>query len=194
MILIQLRQVDVLATQTCFLECDIIRELISFDLFLFRFVMKPDLCIQEEKEYVDSILEDVRWIQSGMEPFTNHPSDDTDKDENYGPWCGSVRKTSDYFDFIYDCAVALIKSGDAYVDSLSAEEMKEYRGTLTEVGKDSPYKWRSIDENLDLFEKVSHFPFLIESLHLYGDTCHGDRSCPHTETNKLMPHYFNLIW
>mmetsp|Transcript_12097 Transcript_12097/g.14205 ORF Transcript_12097/g.14205 Transcript_12097/m.14205 type:complete len:888 (-) Transcript_12097:153-2816(-) len=109
---------------------------------------------KEDKEYVDSILEDVRWVQSGMEPFTNPPLQDSEKQENVGPWGGPVHKTSDYFDEIYNCAVALIKSGDAYVDSLSAEEMKEYRGTLTEPGKDSPYKGRSVDENLDLFEKM----------------------------------------
>jgi len=109
---------------------------------------------KEDKEYVDSILEDVRWIQSGAEPLTNPPSLDVEKQENVGPWCGPVRKTSDYFDLIYNCAVALIKSGDAYVDSLSAEEMKQYRGTLTDPGKDSPYKDRSVHENLDLFERM----------------------------------------
>ena len=93
---------------------------------------------KEEKEYVESILEDVRWIQSGLH---------TDEDK---PWAGSVRKTSDYFDLIYDCAEALIKQGDAYVDSLSAEEMKEFRGTLTEPGRDSPFRTRSVEENLEL--------------------------------------------
>jgi hypothetical protein len=97
---------------------------------------------KEGQEYVDSILEDVRWIQSGL----------YDSAEN--PWVGPVRMTSDYFDLIYDCAVALIKQGDAYVDSLSAEEMKEYRGTLTEPGRDSPFRTRSIEENLELFAGV----------------------------------------
>lgn len=102
---------------------------------------------KEDKEYVDAILEDVKWIQSGL--YTDDH-----------PWSGSVRKTSDYFDQIYDCAVALIQSGDAYVDSLSADEMREYRGTLTEPGKDSPYRCRSIDENLEMFMKMKdgHFP------------------------------------
>jgi len=102
---------------------------------------------KEEEEYVESILEDVRWIQSGL-----YDGDD--------PWTGPVRTTSDNFSFIYDCAVALIKQGDAYVDSLSAEEMREYRGTLTEPGKDSPHRSRSIDENLDLFKrmKAGEFP------------------------------------
>jgi glutaminyl-tRNA synthetase len=103
---------------------------------------------KEDREYVESILEDVRWIQDGL------------YDGQLDPWDGKVRKTSDYFDLIYDCAVSLIKSGDAYVDSLSAEGMKEYRGTLTEPGKDSPYRSRSIEENLELFQgmKDGKFP------------------------------------
>jgi hypothetical protein len=102
---------------------------------------------KEDEEYVQSILEDVKWIQSGL------------YDESDVPWAGQVRKTSSYFDIIYDCAEALIQQGDAYVDSLSADEMREYRGTLTESGKDSPYRNRSIEENLDLFRKVrvDHF-------------------------------------
>jgi glutaminyl-tRNA synthetase len=103
---------------------------------------------KEGQEYVDSILEDVRWIQSGL------------YDDAENPWAGPVRMTSDYFDLIYDCAMALIKQGDAYVDSLSAEEMKEYRGTLTEPGKDSPFRTRSIDENLELFAGVRKFVVL----------------------------------
>lgn len=99
---------------------------------------------KEEEEYVESILEDVKWIQS-------------DLSENPEPWVGPVHKTSDNFQLIYDSAVALIKSGDAYVDSLSAEEMREYRGSLTEPGKDSPYRTRSVEENLELFEGVSGF-------------------------------------
>ena len=63
-------------------------------------------------------------------------------------------KTSDSFQIIYDSAVELIKSGDAYVDSLSAEEMREYRGSLTEPGKNSPYRNRSVEENLKLIEMV----------------------------------------
>ena len=97
---------------------------------------------KEDEEYVESILEDVKWIQSGL--F-----------EGESPWEGDVRKTSSYFDTIYECAEALIKSGDAYVDSLSAEEMREYRGTLTSPGKNSPFRERSVEENLELFRKVS---------------------------------------
>jgi len=107
---------------------------------------------KEDEEYVQSILEDVRWIQQGL-------YDDTDDLETSVPWEGSPKKTSDYFDTIYDCAVALIKSGDAYVDSLSAEEMREYRGTLTEPGKDSPYRTRSIEKNLELFEGMREGKF-----------------------------------
>ena len=98
---------------------------------------------------MEAILEDVRWIQDGLY--------DTGFAE--APWEGPVRKTSSYFDTIYQCAVALIKSGDAYVDSLTAEEMKEYRGTLTEPGKDSPFRERSTEENLELFEGMKNGDF-----------------------------------
>jgi glutaminyl-tRNA synthetase len=104
---------------------------------------------KEGQEYVDSILEDVRWIQSGL--LGNERGGD--------PWEGSVRKTSDYFDLIYKCAEALIGQGDAYVDSLSADEMREYRGTLTEAGKDSPHRSRSVEENLSLFQDMKEGKF-----------------------------------
>jgi glutaminyl-tRNA synthetase len=96
---------------------------------------------KEEAEYVESILEDVQWIQSGLY-------------DTPVPWDGKVRKTSDYFPFIYECAMALIRSGDAYVDSLSAEEMRVYRGTLTEMGQDSPYRTRTIEECEQLFVEM----------------------------------------
>eukprot|EP00531_Pseudo-nitzschia_arenysensis_P006028 CAMPEP_0116145902 /NCGR_PEP_ID=MMETSP0329-20121206/16872_1 /TAXON_ID=697910 /ORGANISM="Pseudo-nitzschia arenysensis, Strain B593" /LENGTH=860 /DNA_ID=CAMNT_0003641601 /DNA_START=154 /DNA_END=2736 /DNA_ORIENTATION=+ len=102
---------------------------------------------KEDEEYVESILEDVKWIQSGL-----YESDDADAT----PWEGSVRKTSSYFDTIYDCAEALILQGDAYVDSLTAEEMREYRGSLTEPGKDSPYRTRTAEESLELFRKMKN--------------------------------------
>jgi tRNA synthetases class I (E and Q), catalytic domain len=115
---------------------------------------------KEDEEYVQSILEDVRWIQSGILSQVpeegDKESEHTTTNSAHVPWSGPVRKTSDYFDLIYDCAEALIRQGDAYVDSLSAEEMREYRGTLTEPGKDSPYRNRSIEENLELFQKVSN--------------------------------------
>jgi len=121
---------------------------------------------KENQEYIDSILEDVRWIQSGTAPFevpvpsesddnANDDDDDALDPQNRGPWIGKVHKTSDNFELIYDCAKELVKSGDAYMESLNAEEMREYRGSLTEPGKDSPYRGRSVQENLDMLEKVS---------------------------------------
>jgi len=89
---------------------------------------------KEEIEYVDSIKEDVRWLGYDWE------------DREY--------YASDYFEQLFEYAVQLIKAGKAYVDSLSADEIREYRGTLTEPGKNSPYRERSIEENLDLFERM----------------------------------------
>ncbi len=89
---------------------------------------------KEEVEYVESIKEDVRWL--GFD------------------WDDRLYYASDYFEQLYDYAVQLIKKGKAYVDSLSAEEIKEYRGTLTEPGKESPYRNRSIEENLGLFQAM----------------------------------------
>jgi glutaminyl-tRNA synthetase len=89
---------------------------------------------KEDVEYVDSIKTDVRWLGFDWE------------DREY--------YASDYFDRLYDFAVRLIKAGKAYVDSLSADEIREYRGTLTEPGKESPYRSRSVEENLDLFERM----------------------------------------
>lgn len=104
---------------------------------------------KEEEEYVQSILEDVRWLrQSG-----------DSKDKSAEPWDGDVRLTSNYFEEIYNCALELIKNGDAYVDSLSADEMREYRGTLTEPGKNSPYRERSVEENLELFTGMRNGKF-----------------------------------
>jgi glutaminyl-tRNA synthetase len=88
---------------------------------------------KEEQEYVDSILDDVRWL--GFE------------------WEG-LYYASDYFDQLYEWAIKLIKDGKAYVDDLSADQIREYRGTLTQPGKDSPYRNRSVAENLDLFERM----------------------------------------
>jgi glutaminyl-tRNA synthetase len=88
---------------------------------------------KEETEYVDSIQEDVKWL--GFH------------------WDG-LFYASDYFGQLYDWAVQLIKAGKAYVDDLSAEEIRKYRGTLTEPGKDSPYRNRPVEENLNLFERM----------------------------------------
>ena len=89
---------------------------------------------KESVEYVESIMEDVRWL--GFD------------------WGDRLFYASDYFDQLYDCAIQLIKDGKAYVDDLSAEEIKEYRGTLTRPGRDSPYRNRSVEENLDLFQRM----------------------------------------
>jgi glutaminyl-tRNA synthetase len=94
---------------------------------------------KEEVEYIESIKEDVTWL--GFQ------------------WNGPVRYASDYFETLYEYAVQLIKAGKAYVCSLSADEIREHRGTLTEAGKDSPYRNRSIDENLDLFERMKRGEF-----------------------------------
>ena len=94
---------------------------------------------KEKTEYVDSIIEDVHWL--GFD------------------WKDRLFYASDYFDKLYDYAVQLIKKGKAYVCDLSAEEMREYRGTLTEPGKESPYRNRSIEENLEIFDKMKNGEF-----------------------------------
>ncbi|MGZ4821876.1 MAG: glutamine--tRNA ligase/YqeY domain fusion protein [Terriglobales bacterium] len=93
---------------------------------------------KEEQEYVDSIQEDVRWL--GFE------------------WDG-LYYASDYFDQLYEWAIKLIKDGKAYVEDLSADQIREYRGTLTEPGRESPYRNRSVDENLDLFTRMKNGEF-----------------------------------
>ncbi len=90
--------------------------------------------IKEEAEYVEAIKEDVRWLGFDWE------------DREY--------YASDYFEQLYEWAVELIKKGKAYVDSLSPEEIKEYRGSFGKPGKESPYRNRSVEENLDLFERM----------------------------------------
>ncbi|QEK11146.1 glutamine--tRNA ligase/YqeY domain fusion protein [Crassaminicella thermophila] len=94
--------------------------------------------LKEDTEYVESIKEDVRWL--GFE------------------WDG-LFFASDYFEEMYNRAILLIKKGKAYVCDLSAEEIREYRGTLTEPGKESPYRNRSVEENLDLFERMKNGEF-----------------------------------
>jgi glutaminyl-tRNA synthetase len=89
---------------------------------------------KEEQEYVDAIIESVKWL--GFD------------------WGSHLYFASNYFDTMYACAEYLINSGNAYVDSLTADEMRTYRGTLTEKGKDSPHRSRSVEENLDLFRKM----------------------------------------
>jgi glutaminyl-tRNA synthetase len=89
---------------------------------------------KEDVEYVESIQEDVHWL--GFD------------------WGGHLYYASDYFEQLYQYAVQLIKTGNAYVESLSADEIRDYRGTLTHPGRESPYRHRSIEENLDLFERM----------------------------------------
>ena len=90
--------------------------------------------IKEDTEYVDAILEDIKWL---------------------GFQWDHLYYASDYFDFIYECAVRLIELGKAYVDDLTADEIRAYRGTLTEPGKESPYRNRSVEENLELFRRMT---------------------------------------
>ncbi|MFQ6092953.1 MAG: glutamine--tRNA ligase/YqeY domain fusion protein [bacterium] len=89
---------------------------------------------KEEQEYIDAIKEDVRWL--GFD------------------WGEHEYYASDYFDQMYAWAVQLIKDGKAYVDDLNADQIREYRGTLTQPGRESPYRNRSVEENLDLFERM----------------------------------------
>jgi len=90
--------------------------------------------LKEDQDFVDSIIEDVHWL--GFD------------------WDDRLTYASDYFQKFFDCAVQLINDGKAYVDSLSADEIRKYRGTLTEAGHDSPHRGRSADENLDLFYRM----------------------------------------
>jgi glutaminyl-tRNA synthetase len=94
---------------------------------------------REDVEYVESIKEDVRWL--GYD------------------WGEHLYYASDYFDQLYQYAIELIKLGKAYVDSLTPEEIREYRGTLTQSGKDSPYRNRSVEENLDLLQRMKEGEF-----------------------------------
>ncbi len=94
---------------------------------------------KEDVEYVDSIMEDVHWL--GFD------------------WEDRLYYASDYFNMLHEYAIQLIKDGKAFVCDLTAEEMRKYRGTLTEPGKESPYRNRSVEENLDLFERMKNGEF-----------------------------------
>jgi glutaminyl-tRNA synthetase len=94
---------------------------------------------KEEQEYVDSIIADARWLGAD--------------------WGDRMFYASDYFDQLHAWAVQVIKAGKAYVDDLGAEEVRKYRGSLTEPGKESPYRNRSVEENLDLFERMRQGEF-----------------------------------
>ena len=94
---------------------------------------------KEKEEFEESIMRDIRWL--GFD------------------WDDRLFYASDYFEKIYDCAVYLIKNGKAYVDDLTADQTREYRGTLTEPGRNSPYRDRTIEENLDLFTRMRNGEF-----------------------------------
>ncbi|HEV3036825.1 MAG TPA: glutamine--tRNA ligase/YqeY domain fusion protein [Candidatus Angelobacter sp.] len=111
---------------------------------------------KEETEYVDSIIEDVRWL--GFD------------------WGGRLFYASDYFDQLYEWAVQLIRAGKVFICDLSAEEIRKYRGTLTEPGQESPYRNRSIEENLDLFKRMraGEFPDGSRTLRAKIDMASGN--------------------
>ena len=89
---------------------------------------------REDVEYIEAIKEDIKWLGFNWE---------------------NIYYASGYFDFVYECALKLIEDGKAYVDDLTADEIREYRGTLTEPGKESPYRNRSVEENMDLFKRMT---------------------------------------
>ncbi|MBR6684539.1 MAG: glutamine--tRNA ligase, partial [Firmicutes bacterium] len=93
---------------------------------------------KEETEYVEGIMDDIRWM---------------------GFKWDKLFYASEYYEKLYEFAIMLIKKGVAYVDDLTQEEMREYRGTLTEPGKNSPYRDRSVEENLDLFQRMRNGEF-----------------------------------
>lgn len=95
--------------------------------------------IKEEQKYIDAMKEDISWL--GFD------------------WGGTELYASDYFEQLYDFAIKLIKNGRAYVDDLSSDEIRQHRGTLTEAGKESPFRNRSVEENLDLFKRMREGEF-----------------------------------
>ncbi len=111
---------------------------------------------KEEMEYIESIMEDVKWL--GFD------------------WGGHLYYASDYFEQLYEWAVKLIRDGKAYVCDLSAEEMRQYRGTLTRPGKESPYRNRPVEENLDLFKRMrdGEFPDGSRTLRAKIDMASGN--------------------
>ena len=112
--------------------------------------------VKEDQEYVDAIMEDIRWL--GFD------------------WQDRLYYASDYFETLYQYAVKLIEKGSAYVCDLTAEEMRQYRGTLTEPGRDSPFRTRSVDENLDLFKRMraGEYPDATRTLRAKIDMASGN--------------------
>jgi glutaminyl-tRNA synthetase len=137
---------------------------------------------RESDEYVAAIKEDVRWL--GFD------------------WGDHLTHASDYFDRLYEAAETLIGKGLAYVDSLSAEEIREYRGTLTEPGRNSPYRDRSVEENLDLFRRMragefadgehilrARIDMASPNMNLRDPTIYRIRHVPHQHTGESWPIY-----
>ena len=122
---------------------------------------------KEEQEYVDAIMQDVRWLGFDWEDRLYH--------------------ASDYFDQLYDFAERLIQDGKAYVDSLSADEIREHRGTLTQPGRESPYRSRPVEENLDLFRRMRGRRVSRWHARPARPDRHGVAQYPHARSHPL-PH------
>ena len=123
---------------------------------------------KEETKYADAIMRDIKWLGFDWEDRLFH--------------------ASDYFEQLYEWAVVLIKKGVAFVDELSAEEMREYRGTLTESGKESPHRDRSVEENLDLFERMKNgeFPDGSKTLRAKIDMASGNMNMRDPVMYRIM--------
>src|SRR3990172_3949933 len=123
---------------------------------------------KEEQEYIDSIKEDVRWL--GFD------------------WEDREFYASDYFEQLYQWAVQLVKAGKAYVCDLNADEVRQTRGTLTSPGKNSPYRDRSIEENLDLFERMraGEFPDGSRTLRTKLDMAHANLNMPDPGVYRIL--------
>ena len=137
---------------------------------------------KERQEFVEAIQRDVRWL--GFD------------------WNAGLTHASDYFERLYAIALQLIEQGDAYVDSLSAEDIRSYRGTLTEPGRDSPYRARSVDENLDLFRRMragefdegahvlrARIDMTSPNINLRDPTLYRIRKATHQRTGDSWPIY-----
>ncbi len=122
---------------------------------------------KEEQEYVDSIIEDVRWLGAD--------------------WDDRLFYASDYFEQMYEWAVELIQKGKAYVCDLTGDQVREYRGTLTQPGRESPYRNRSVEENLDLFERMRKGEFPDGSRDAAGQDRHGPSQSEHARPDHV-PH------
>ena len=142
---------------------------------------------KESQEYVDAIMRDVRWL--GFD------------------WGRHLHHASDYFEQLYEWAIQLIKAGKAYVDDLSADEIREYRGTLTAPGRESPWRNRSVEENLDLFRRMraGEFEDGAKTLRAKIDMASGNinlrdpvmyriRKTPHQRTGDAWPIYPMYDW